>query len=298
MLTSMKTFLKLLALWPVALTDMYLKVLGKVRPQLLYLRSDYLYENKLTETAIVTHKSSDKSHNVSLTLCTPNAVCRMRADTFSTKEPETLEWIEEYGGKGAFFDVGANVGLYSLYYAKLYADQVYSFEPSVFNLGLLAKNIHANSLSERINVVPIPLSSKDQIAELRMSGVQEGGAMSSFGVSFGHDGKMLDEHMVYRMPGLTLDSILASGMISEPPALIKIDVDGIEHLILSGAQSTLRAPTLQSVLVEVNDEFRELASGVTQQLSDAGFRLKAKRHSELFDSGAFATSFNQIWVRP
>ena len=168
----------------------------------------------------------------------------------------------------------------------------------MFNLGLLAKNIYVNSLSERINVVPIPLSSKDQISELLMSNVHEGGAMSSFGVSFGHDGKMLDEHMVYRMPGLTLDTILASGMISEPPTLIKIDVDGIEHLILSGAQSTLRAPTLRSVLVEVNDEFRELASGVAQHLTEAGFQLKAKLHSEMLDSGPFATSFNQIWVRP
>ena len=113
----------------------------------------------------------------------------------------------------------------------------------MFHLGLLAKNIYVNSMSERINVVPIPLSSTDQISELLTSNVQERGAMSSFGVSFRHDGKMLDEHMDYRIPGLTLDTILASGMISEPPTLIKIDVDGIEHLILSGAQSTLRTPT-------------------------------------------------------
>jgi FkbM family methyltransferase len=238
-----------------------------------------------------------KNQKVSLIFHTPNAVCRWRAESFSTKESETREWIEYYGGQGAFFDVGANVGLYSLYYGKLVADQVYSFEPSLFNLRLLAKNIYVNSMSERINVVPIPLSSKNQIFELLMSNVQEGGAMTSFGVSFGHDGKILDEHMVYRMPSLTLDTILASGMISEPPSLIKIDVDGIEHLILHGAQSTLRAPRLQPVLVEVNDEFHELASKVAQHLTEAGFQLKAKRHSEILDSGAFATSFNQIWVR-
>ncbi len=167
----------------------------------------------------------------------------------------------------------------------------------MFNLGLLAKNIYANSMSDRINVVPIPLSSKDQIAGLHMSSLEEGGAMSSFGASFGHDGRTLDERMVYRMPGLRLDTMLASGMISESLSLMKIDVDGIEHLILSGAQSTLRVPTLRSVLVEVNDEFRKLASEVAQHLTEAGFQLKAKRHAEMFDSGHFATSFNQIWVR-
>jgi len=78
---------------------------------------------------------------------------------------------------------------------------------------------------------------------------------------------------------------------------MKIDVDGIERLILSGVRSALRAPTLRSVLVEVNDEFRELASEVARHLAEAGFQLKAKRHAEVFDSGHFATSFNQIWVR-
>jgi FkbM family methyltransferase len=276
---------------------MYLRALGKVRPRWAFLFSDRIYSQNLTETITVTHEGGNKSQKVDLILHTPNAVCRWRAESFSTKEPETLKWIEEYGGQGAFFDVGANIGLYSLYYAKLYPGQVYSFEPSVFNLGLLAKNIYANSMSDRINVVPVPLSSKDQIAALRMSSLEEGGAMSSFGASFGHDGRTLDERMVYRMPGLRLDTMLASGMISESPSLMKIDVDGIEHLILSGAQSTLRAPTLRSVLVEVNDEFRELASEVAQHLTEAGFQLKAKRHAEMFDSGQFATAFNQIWVR-
>jgi hypothetical protein len=99
------------------------------------------------------------------------------------------------------------------------------------------------------------------------------------------------------MPGLRLDTMISSDMISEMPSLLKIDVDGIEHLILSGARSTLRSPILRSVLVEVNEEFRELASKVAQHLTDAGFHLKSKRHAEMFNSGAFATSFNQIWVR-
>jgi FkbM family methyltransferase len=293
----MRTFLRSLAFWPVALFDVYFRALSKVRPQWASELSDRAYAQKLAETMTVSHKSNNNDQQVTLILHTPNAVCRWRAESFSTKEPETLEWIEEYGGHGAFFDVGANVGLYSLYYSKLYPDRVYSFEPSVFNLGLLAKNIYANSMSDQINIVPIPLSSKDQIAALRMGGPDEGGAMSTFGASFGQDGQSLEVKMMYRLPGLTLDTMLASGMISEPPSLIKLDVDGIEHLILSGAQSTLRAQTLRSVLVEVNDDFRELASEVSHHLTDAGFILKAKRHAVMFETGPYTSSFNQIWVR-
>jgi FkbM family methyltransferase len=276
---------------------MYFRALSKVRPKWAFVFSDQIYAQMIVETTTVMHDSSHNNQQVTLVLHTPNAVCRWRAESFSTKEPETLEWIDHYGGHGAFFDVGANVGLYSLYYAQLYSDQVYAFEPSVFNLGILAKNIHVNAMSDQINVVPIPLSSKDQLAALRLSAPDEGGAMSTFGAAFGHDGLALPEQMSYRMPGLTLDTLLTSGMIPQLPALIKLDVDGIEHLILSGAKSALRAPTLRSVLVEVNDQFRELALEVAQHLTDAGFQLKVKRHAEMFDSGAFATSFNQIWVR-
>jgi FkbM family methyltransferase len=277
---------------------MYFRALGKVRPQWVSVFSDQIYAQRQVETTTVMHNSSNNGQQVTLILHTPNAVCRWRAESFSTKEPETLQWIDEYGGHGAFFDVGANVGLYSLYYAKLYLDQVYAFEPSVFNLGILAKNIRVNAMSDQINIVPIPLSSKDELAALRLGAPDEGGAMSTFGATFGHDGLTLPEQMSYRMPGLRLDTLLATGIIPQSPALIKLDVDGIEHLVLSGARSALRAPTLRSVLVEVNDEFRELASEVARHLADAGFQLIAKRHAEIFDSGAFATSFNQIWVRP
>jgi FkbM family methyltransferase len=294
---SMKTFLKSLAFWPIALTDMYSRALSKVRPQWASELSDRAYAQKLAETTTISHQSKYSDHQVTLVLHTPNAACRWRAESFSTKEPETLEWIEQFGGHGAFYDIGANVGLYSLYYASLYPCQVYSFEPSVFNLGLLAKNIFVNSVSDRINIVPIPLSSKDQIAALHMGEPNEGGAMSTFGASFGQDGQSLDVKMTYRLPGLTLDTMIAGGMIPDSPSLIKLDVDGIEHLILSGAQSTLRSPTLRSVLVEVNDDFRELASEVAEHLRDAGFTLEAKSHGVMFEDGPYAASFNQIWVR-
>ena len=46
---------------------------------------------------------------------------------------------------GWFFDIGANIGIYSLYYAKCHRGNVYSFEPSVFNLRQLAKNVSSNN---------------------------------------------------------------------------------------------------------------------------------------------------------
>ena len=77
-----------------------------------------------------------------------------------------LEWIEQYGGNGAFYDIGANIGIYSLYYAKKFQNgNVYSFEPSVFNLRQLAKNISANALSDKITIINNPETASDPVVE-------------------------------------------------------------------------------------------------------------------------------------
>jgi hypothetical protein len=77
--------------------------------------------------------------------------------------------------------------------------------------------------------------------------------------------------MGYQMLGLRVDAMRASEVSSKSPSLIKIDVNGTEHLVLSGAHSTLRTPTLCSVRVKANDEFFELGSGVVQHLFATGF---------------------------
>jgi FkbM family methyltransferase len=227
----------------------------------------------------------------------PNAVCRYRADTFSSKEPETLDWIDEFGHLGALYDIGANVGLYSVYFAKSQTGTVYAFEPSALNLNLLVRNINANGVQDRVVVVANPLTASNSIASFNLSSDEAGGAMSTFGETYGHDGKPLDLKLSYVTVGLSLDSLWAQGLLAESPALIKIDVDGIEHLVLAGAHEVLGLESLKSILIEVNEEFTELKSGVASQLSAAGFQMRGKFHGDLTAGGQYSASFNQIWTR-
>ena len=82
----------------------------------------------------------------------PNALCEWRAQTFSTKEPETLAWIDAIPEGAIVWDVGANIGLYAVYAANRRNCRVWAFEPSVFNLELLARNIHLNGPSDKVRV--------------------------------------------------------------------------------------------------------------------------------------------------
>ena len=53
---------------------------------------------------------------------------------------------------------------------------------------------------------------------------------------------------------MSADKLVSLGL-AEAPSHVKIDVDGIEHLILSGATETLKQ--VKSVLIEINPNFLE-----------------------------------------
>ena len=281
---------------PISLAGWYLRILKSLRPSVAQRMRDTLNSERDNSTTEVLHTPSNREP-VGLTFATPNSVCQFRADSFSYKEPETLEWIEEFGGHGAFYDVGSNIGLYAVYHAKLFSNQVYAFEPSVLNLKWLTKNISLNDVTDRVVVVPIPLAASNEVAAFRLSNLSEGGALSSFGIETGHDGQQLETQMRYQMLGFSLDFLVSHEVIPYPPSVMKLDVDGIEHLILAGSVSVLSCPSLRSVLVEVNESFGQQDHEVSRILKEAGLRFREKRHSEVFDVGEFSSTYNQIWVR-
>jgi len=251
--------------------------------------------SKLSSDYKTVNYESD-SGTVSFKLYTPNATCSMRFHTFATKEPETLDWIDEFGKDGIFFDIGANIGIYSLYFAKKYNANVFSFEPSVFNLKQLAKNISINSLNELISIIPNPLSNKTHFADFVNTSDDEGGALSAFGVNYGFDGLPIKANIKYSTLGFTLDKLLDIGVIKNYPSLIKIDVDGIEHLILKGATEILKSRKCKSVLIEVNSSFSEQYKAVHKIMNECGFSLRSSDVSPIA-SNQFANTHNQIWVK-
>ena len=69
---------------------------------------------------------SVKHGQTELVFAVPNQLNRFRINTFSSKEPETLEWIDSIPEGSVLWDIGANVGLYSCYAAKVRDCQVFA----------------------------------------------------------------------------------------------------------------------------------------------------------------------------
>ena len=96
---------------------------------------------------------SIKILNRDIKFFTPNQITSWRVNTYFSKEPETLEWIDSFENKDdiVFWDIGANIGLYSIYNSiKNPKSTTIAFEPSSSNLRILTRNISINNLEKKL----------------------------------------------------------------------------------------------------------------------------------------------------
>ena len=92
-------------------------------------------------------------------------ITRYRANSFENKEPETLSWIEGFDQNQCLLDVGANIGLYTLF-ASSKGHQVIAIEPESHNFCLLNRNIMINNFGDSAIAYPVALNDKLMISKL------------------------------------------------------------------------------------------------------------------------------------
>ena len=207
---------------------------------------------------------------IMLSLDARSELYRLRA---CEKEPETRAWLEkEFRAGDVLYDVGANVGAYSLVAHAVAggACTVYAFEPGFNTFAALSRNILLNGCQNEIIPFPIALSDRPSLAQLRYSSLAPGASMHEWIESQGAPATG-DVMTTLTMP---LDTIVAM-LALRPPTHIKLDVDGPEVEVLRGAEDTLRASSLRALLVEVDGRsprHEELCG----RLERAGFQLSAR----------------------
>ena len=240
--------------------------------------------------------------NIETKFFVPNELTDWRVKTFFYKEPETLEWIDNFEKKEnlIFWDIGANIGLYSIYNAlKNKSSSTISFEPSTSNLRILSRNIYINNLENRIKIFPLPLTNKENcFLTMNENDFNEGGALNTIGESINFEGKKFDSKMKYQTFATSINNLIENKMI-ELPDYIKIDVDGIEHLILEGASKILVNEKIKSLSIEINENFSEQYEKALKIMHNNNFKILQKKHNEkLFNQNSkFSKTFNYIFVR-
>tara|TARA_B110000438_G_scaffold240875_1_gene239758 strand:- start:3604 stop:4500 length:897 start_codon:yes stop_codon:yes gene_type:complete len=240
-----------------------------------------------------------KINNKMINFFTPNEVIQFRIATYFSKEPETLEWIDNFIEKEnlIFWDIGANIGLYSIYAATKHSKlKVFAFEPSTNNLPILTRNIHINNLSENITVNQFPLTNQENVfMTMRENDFNEGGGLHTFGEKINFEGKEFFGQNNYKIYGTSIDYLLEKKIL-EIPDYIKIDVDGIEHLILQGAEKYLADKKIKSISVELNEKFDKQINGVFKILENNNFKFVHKKHASYIDHWErFSSGYNYIF---
>jgi len=201
-----------------------------------------------------------------------------RVRSLFSKEPITLAWIDSFESGEILFDIGANVGMYTIYAAVMREAEVYSFEPEALNYGELNKNIFLNDLHGRVLAYCLALSDVDKTDRLLLSDFGLGISYHDFEENSWTEDKQFapdwavskDNRRPQGCIGRRVDTLIAEGL--PVPHHIKIDVDGLEHRVIEGMLETLQHPELKTILIEINfDNPRNLE--IIEQFQRLGWRF-------------------------
>ena len=240
--------------------------------------------------------------NKDINFFAPNDLVKWRVETFFTKEPETLEWIDSFddNSKIIFWDIGANIGLYSIYAALKFNNiEDVSFEPSTSNLRVLSRNISINKLENKIKINQFPLTNKENKYLIMKEGdFVEGGALNSFGEGFNFEGNSFNAQNNYQVYGTSINYLLSSNILLIPD-YIKIDVDGLEHFILEGGDKFLGHKKVKGISIEINEKFVDQYAAILKYMEQFNFIFKHKKHNkDFFNSNSdFSKTYNYVFEK-
>jgi FkbM family methyltransferase len=159
-------------------------------------------------------------------------------------EKVDIKIIEKYVKPGACcFDVGANIGYYSLHMAKTVGSsgRVFAFEPDPVNIARLDRNIALNHQTDVIKTYQLGLSS--ETATKRFSRTLDSNS------GWGRIGECDDLPDKLEIQTTSLDDFVSAHQI-EKIDFLKCDIEGHEFEFLKGAEQTLKAGAIDYILIE------------------------------------------------
>ena len=186
-----------------------------------------------------------------------------RAMTLLTKEPGTIAWIDRFAPNSVFWDVGANVGVYTLYAGLRGDTTVVAFEPAAVNYFLLSANCEVNNMDDRVTCLLLGLGSERSIARLEVSQLEPAKSFSFLGKT--------DQPRAGRQAALILsmDQLVEEYGIA-CPNYIKVDAPGLSEAIIAGGARLLERPDVRELHIEVREQSKG-GQRILELLKQRGF---------------------------
>jgi len=171
--------------------------------------------------------------------------------------------------RGAFLDIGAAQGFYSIFAAKA-GSRVYAVDPDPVSLDSIGRNIGLNEdVRGRITVLPVALGNED--GDVVLFSDKDG----KYAPSLKKTVAGLEDKEVVKQS--KLDTLVAKGILPIPD-VVKIDVEGAEGMVLDGMQATLTSESRpQHIFLEIHKSYLQLfgtdAESIFRKLKGYGYEL-------------------------
>ena len=215
--------------------------------------------------------------------CYPHSAAASLVVYCRLPEWQEMRFVLDFLRSGdAFVDIGANVGVYSLLACSIRGVKVYAFEPSSLSYTRAVENIRLNGLEDRVRVEKKAVGSATGKGTLTV-GLDCVNCLVPAGTN----------HPVEEVDIITLDSYFDESA-RDRVGLVKIDVEGAEHDVLSGARALLasRGPAL---IVEFNEP--QAIQSILEPLGYQLYEYEPEQRSLVSADARLPTANNLIAVK-
>ena len=190
-------------------------------------------------------------------------------------ETWTADWVRGLPAGAVLWDVGANVGVFTLLAAESPSvARVVAIEPAFLNYAALMRNVLRNGLSAKVIALPVGLGETTGALAFNLQNLKAGDSMHSFGAIFPLRDRTTAPAATMSVLCYRLDDLVRVPGLPFPTHL-KLDIDGLEESVLRGGRATLADPRLVGLQVEVMDLAADLPRrrSVVALLEGLGWRL-------------------------
>ena len=215
----------------------------------------------------------------------------LRAQESYRREEVTMYWLRTLiGADDVVYDIGANVGAYSLYAAYLVSrgsGQVYAFEPAFSNFFPLCRNIELNNFDKTVIPYPIAFGQSTYESKFFLRSTVRGDAMHGLSKPRS-EGRVFDPEFLQGIYVTSLDEFTSSPEVAFPNH-VKIDVDGTEPDIIAGMESVMKDERLKTIMIEINADISQ--GGIETTITEHGLE------EVMTEQWTGKNTFNKLFVR-
>lgn len=200
-----------------------------------------------------------------------------RISELGDEEPVLADILGNLRSEDVFYDIGANIGLYSNLVGRQVSEgQIIAFEPHPKNVDKLEENLAINDVDGQ--VISHALSDTDARMAFNLCDDKPGVGKPSF-----VNNKPNNQDKIVQVRTIPGDALIDRGEIPSP-TVIKIDVEGAENKVLEGLSGALTNPACRLVYCEIHHkrlpEFGSNPDQILKLLEEFGFRVSTLYHRD------------------